>query len=151
MKGCKFDLCLALKAIGQWRFFTVQHLLWHWASVYNGNLRWPVTLKPIAERLAVELSSGFTPWVCRGWDSNTQVSASRANALTDCATVAVLIHYRIFYGIGCSLVYKILLLVFRLLSWLSLPWSLMGFFFVIWWTTDISHRAMCAAHRVLTI
>ena len=31
------------------------HLLWHGASVYNGHLRGPVTLIPIAERLAVEL------------------------------------------------------------------------------------------------
>ena len=35
-----------------------------------------------AERLAVELSLPvLTTWVCRGWDSNTQPSACRANAL----------------------------------------------------------------------
>ena len=32
------------------------HLLRHGASVYNGHLRGPVTLTPIAERLAVDLS-----------------------------------------------------------------------------------------------
>ena len=44
---------------------------------------------PIAERLTVELSPPvLTNWVCRGWDSNTQPSASGANALTNCATAA---------------------------------------------------------------
>ena len=37
-------------------FFSVPHLLWHGASVYNGHLRRPVALIPNAERLAVELS-----------------------------------------------------------------------------------------------
>ena len=37
-------------AIEQWRFLSMAHLLWHGASVYNGNLT------PIAERLAEELS-----------------------------------------------------------------------------------------------
>ena len=37
-------------------FFSVPHLLWHEASVYNGHLRGPVTLISITERLAVELS-----------------------------------------------------------------------------------------------
>ena len=32
------------------------HLLGHGASVYNGHLRRPMTLTPIAERLAVDLS-----------------------------------------------------------------------------------------------
>ena len=35
-------------------FFNVPHLLWHGASIYNGHLREPVALTPIAERLAVE-------------------------------------------------------------------------------------------------
>ena len=39
----------------QWGFFSVPHLLWHGAFVYNGHLRGPMTLTPIAERLAVEL------------------------------------------------------------------------------------------------
>ena len=69
---------------------TVPHLLWHGASVYNGHLRRPVTLTPIAERLAVELSLPvFTILVNSGWDSNTQPSAYGANALTNCATAAV--------------------------------------------------------------
>ena len=46
------------------------------AFVYTGHLRGPVTLTPIAERLAVELSLPVsTTRVCRGWDSNTQPSA----------------------------------------------------------------------------
>ena len=57
--------------------------------LYNGHLRGPVTLTPIAERLEVELSLPvFTTFVCR-WDSNTQPSACGANALTGCATAAV--------------------------------------------------------------
>ena len=43
-------------AIGQLGFLNVPHLLWHGASIYNGYLRGPVTLTPIADCLAVELS-----------------------------------------------------------------------------------------------
>ena len=52
-RAAKFDLCLALIANEQWGFFSVLLLLGHGASVCNGHLRGPVTLKPIAERLAV--------------------------------------------------------------------------------------------------
>ena len=55
-RAANFDLCSALIAIEQWRFFSVPHLLWHGASVYNGHLRGPVTFTLIAERLAMELS-----------------------------------------------------------------------------------------------
>ena len=51
-----FDLCSVLMAIEPWGFFSVPHLLWHGASVYDGHLRGPVTLAPISERLAVQLS-----------------------------------------------------------------------------------------------
>ena len=50
-RAANFDLCSALMAIEQWGFFSVPHLLWQGVSVYNGG---PVTLAPIAERLAVE-------------------------------------------------------------------------------------------------
>ena len=53
--AANFDLCSALMAIEQWGIFNVQHPLWHGPSVYNGHLRGPVTLRRIAERLAVEL------------------------------------------------------------------------------------------------
>ena len=56
VKGCKFDLRSALMAIEQWGFLSVPHLLINGASVYNSHLRGPVTLTPIAEFLAVELS-----------------------------------------------------------------------------------------------
>ena len=55
-KTANFDLCSALMAIEQWGFFSLPHLLWRQVSVYNGHLRGPVTLTPIAERMAVELS-----------------------------------------------------------------------------------------------
>ena len=58
------------------------HLLWHGASVYSDHHRGPVTLTPIAECLAVELSPPvFTTSVCSGRDSNTQPSAWEANAV----------------------------------------------------------------------
>ena len=71
-------------AIEQWGFFSVPNLLWHRTSVYNGYLRGPLTLTPIAERQAVELSLPvFTNKVCRCWDSNTKPSmrGERSNPL----------------------------------------------------------------------
>ena len=61
--AANLDLCSALMAIEQWGFFSVPHLVWHGASVYNDHLRRPVTLTLIAER------------VFRGWDSNTRPTA----------------------------------------------------------------------------
>ena len=44
----------------------------------------------ISERLAMELSLPvFTTYVCRGWDSYTQSTACKGNALTHCATAVV--------------------------------------------------------------
>ena len=54
-RASKFDLSSAPIAIEQRWFLRVQHLLWHGASVYNGHLRGPVTVTPVAERLAVQL------------------------------------------------------------------------------------------------
>ena len=51
-------------AIEQWRFFSVPHLLGHGAFVYNGYLRGPDTLTPVAERLSVELSLPFLRLSC---------------------------------------------------------------------------------------
>ena len=76
--AANFDLCSALMVIEQWGFFCVPHLLWHGTSVYNGHLRGPVTLTPIAERLEVELSLPiFTTSVCRSWDSKTNLPPAR--------------------------------------------------------------------------
>ena len=78
-------------AIEQWEFFSVPHLLWHGTSVYNGQLRGPVILTPIAESFAGELTLPFfTTWVSRSRDSNTQLSACEANALAHCFTAAVI-------------------------------------------------------------
>ena len=55
-RASNFDLSLTLMATEQWLFFSVPHLLWHGASVYNGHLRGPVTLTHTAERFALELS-----------------------------------------------------------------------------------------------
>ena len=87
VKGCKFWPMLG--TYGQWVFFHVPHLLWHGAPVYNGHLRGPVTLTPIAFQLAVEQSLPvLKAKVCCGWESNTQPYACRAIALTHCATAA---------------------------------------------------------------
>ena len=57
-------------------------------TVYNGHLRGLVTLTPIAEHLAMELSlpvlNGRFNSVAAAGDSKTQPSAFEANALTDC-------------------------------------------------------------------
>ena len=92
-KGCKFGHMLSTHGHwAVWGSFSVPHLRWHGASVYNGRLRGPVTFAPVAERLAVELSLPvFTTKICRGWDSNTQPSAFGTNALIHCATAAVFI------------------------------------------------------------
>ena len=85
VKGCKFWLMLGTH--GHWAvrvYFSVPHPLWHGASVNNGHLRGTVTLTPIAERLAVELLRLMSV------DSNTQPSTCGTNAITQCATAAVI-------------------------------------------------------------
>ena len=42
-RTANYDPYSALMVIEQWGFFSVPHLLWHWASVYNGHLWGPVT------------------------------------------------------------------------------------------------------------
>ena len=57
VKGCTFSTMF--DTYGHWAvrvFFSVPHLLWHRACIYNGHLRGPVTLSLNAERLVVELS-----------------------------------------------------------------------------------------------
>ena len=90
LRASNFDQYSAHMTIEQWGFFNVPRLLCQRASVYNGHLREPVTIRNVA------LSSGtvttcfyhvFT--VCCGWDSNTQPPAFYANVLTDRAIAAV--------------------------------------------------------------
>ena len=92
VKGCQFFfyICSERMPIEQWGFFNVPHLLWHGASLNDGHQRGDVILTPVAERLAVELSLPvFTTLVFCGWDSNTQSSAWKANALAHCTTAVV--------------------------------------------------------------
>ena len=56
VKDFKFWPISAHMAIEQWGFFSVPQLLWHGASVYNDHFRELMTLTPVAEVLAVELS-----------------------------------------------------------------------------------------------
>ena len=78
-RAANFDLvCSALMTIKQWGFFNVPHLLWHGPAPYNGHLRGTVTLSPLAERWAVELSLPvFTTQVCRDWGSNPNLPNAR--------------------------------------------------------------------------
>ena len=46
-RAANFYLCSALRAIEQWGFFSVPHLLWHGASVYNGHLRGPYSIQEV--------------------------------------------------------------------------------------------------------
>ena len=52
VKGCKFWLMLGIYSYWAARFLSVPHRLRHRTFVYNGHLRGPVTLTPIAERFA---------------------------------------------------------------------------------------------------
>ena len=92
VKGCRF--WPMLDTHGHWAvFIKVPPLLWHGASIYNGHLWGPVTLTPIALRLAVELSLPVFYDLGRlsllGFEFEHQPSACGANALTHCATAAV--------------------------------------------------------------
>ena len=69
------------------RFFSLPHILWHWASVYNGHIRWLVALTPVAERFKLSLPI-FTIGLS-GLDANTQPFACEVYALTNWATAAV--------------------------------------------------------------
>ena len=65
------DTYSALMAIEQWGFFKVPHILWHWTTFYNGDLRGPVTLTHNVKSLALELSLPvLTTLVCSERVSN---------------------------------------------------------------------------------
>ena len=55
-RASTFDLCSALMVIEQWGFLNVPNLLWHGQTFYNGHHWGPMSLTPVAERLAIELS-----------------------------------------------------------------------------------------------
>ena len=53
--AANFDLYSALMAYEQYNvILNMPQLLWHRSSVYDAHLRGPVTLTPVAQRLAVE-------------------------------------------------------------------------------------------------
>ena len=58
-KAANFWPIFCTQGIDQWGFFSLPNLLWHVASVNKGHIRGPVTLTPIAEGLAVNLSLPF--------------------------------------------------------------------------------------------
>ena len=55
-RASNFVIYSALMSIEQWEFLSVPHLLWHGSSVYNCHIWGPMTLTPIVEHLAEELS-----------------------------------------------------------------------------------------------
>ena len=88
-RAANFDLCSALIAVEQWGFFNVPHLLWNRASVYNGHFRGPLTHTLRRAFSSGAVTSCFYNLSLSWLDSNTRLSACRANAQTECATSAV--------------------------------------------------------------
>ena len=79
-RGANLDLNLALMAIEQWGFYSVPHLMWHGATVYNGHLL-PSVL-PVALSLPfLRLGSAWLEFV-------HQISGCGANALIHYFTAA---------------------------------------------------------------
>ena len=73
------------------------YLLYHGASVYNGHLRGPVTLTPIAERLAVEPSLPAFKTVAAGIRTPNNPLATALNHCTT-AVVPIYVEDRYFKG-----------------------------------------------------
>ena len=78
-RAASFDLWSALMVIEQWGFLLTCHTYCDTGlPFYNGHLRGSVTLTPVAERLAVELSlPDFTTQVCRDRRSNPDLPHAR--------------------------------------------------------------------------
>ena len=87
-EGLQILTCSALLAIERGGFFGVPTVTWG-IRFYNGHLRGPVTLKPIAERLAVELSRPVFTTGLSWLGFKNPTSACRVNALNHCPTAAV--------------------------------------------------------------
>ena len=110
VKAANFDQCSALMAIEQSGSLAC-HTYWDTGHPFIMIiiLRGPATLKPIPERLEVEISIlVFTSEICGGWDSNTQTTACGPNALTHCATDAVqraITNENMTYGLCYDLAY----------------------------------------------
>ena len=65
------------------------HLLWHGTSFYNGHLRGPVTLTPVAELLAVELSLPVLTKSRLGFE-RPSFGMRDERSITDCANTAAI-------------------------------------------------------------
>ena len=90
-EDCKFWPILGTHGHWSVRVFSVPHIQWHGAPVYNGHLCGPVSLTVVAQRFTVDLSPPvLTTKYSRSLDSYTQPSACKANALSDCAFAAPL-------------------------------------------------------------
>ena len=78
-RASDFDRCSACMANEQLGFLSVPNVLCHGTCVWHDHLRKPVTLTPVADCLAVEL---------------TLPVAAETNALTDCTTAAAILLYK---------------------------------------------------------
>ena len=92
LSGNGFLACHTYCDIGHPFIMVISEDLWQshlLPSVWQQICHYLFLLPTSVEWLAVDLSLPvFTTYVCRGWDSNTQLSACGANALTHCAAAA---------------------------------------------------------------
>ena len=64
VKGCKFWPMLDTHGHEQWGFFSVPHILWHGASVYNGHLRGPIKLTLLPSVWQWSCHRSVAPGIC---------------------------------------------------------------------------------------
>ena len=101
-----FDLCSALMAIEQLGFFSMPHLMWHGASVYNGHLRGPVTLASIAERLVWQWSCHYLFLRLRSVAAGIRTpNLLLLRPTLNCATAAVTNQLKVNFSVGESILH----------------------------------------------
>ena len=89
VKGCTFLPMLGTHGHRALRVTCLPHILRHGPTLYNGHLRGPVTLTPVAERLALKLSLPvLTTQVCCDHRSNPDHPHERRTLYVN-ATAAV--------------------------------------------------------------
>ena len=88
--SCKFRRAGRLRPLSSESSLDVPHRLWHGSSVYYGLLRGPMTLTPVAKRLAVELSLPVLTTLTADIRTPNLLRGMRGEcSITDCATAAM--------------------------------------------------------------